>query len=134
MACSVTTLVAVLWFASARASLHDSQGWSVSKHTYGPARDVQAKLVCEYLWPGSYSRVVAPREGNGGYIIRSALVDQLNGKYTVGHQYTCRCGCSLSSSFFLLPLGSLTVTLDTYNTLRILVQWQFIIAIGCMVK
>ena len=95
MACSVATLVAVLWVASAHASLRDSQGWSVSKHTYGPPGNVQAKLVCEYLWPGLYSRVEAPREGNGGYIIRSALVDQLNGKYTVGHQYTCK--------FFLLP-------------------------------
>eukprot|EP00731_Ephydatia_muelleri_P018004 Em0011g44a len=49
---------------------------------------VAEKQVCEYLWPGSHSRVVAPRDGNGGYVIRSALVDQLDGKYIVGHQYT----------------------------------------------
>ena len=64
------------------------ESWSFTKHTYGLSLDVPAKLVCEYLWPGSHSRMVAPKDGNGGYVIRSALVDQLDGKYIVGHQYT----------------------------------------------
>ena len=84
-------LVAVLWVALARASFVDREGWSASKHTHGPlVADVQATLVCGYLWPGSYSRIVAPREGNGGYVIRSALVNQLDGKYTTAHQYQCK--------------------------------------------
>ena len=86
MAFVVTALVAVLCVA--HSCVADRKNWDGTG-------TVQDKLVCEYLWPGSHSRVVAPREGNGGYIIRSALVDQFNGKYTVGHQYTCKKACML---------------------------------------
>ena len=88
---TVVALVAVLLVnlvSSTDAFLGDGESWSFSKHKYGLSPDVPAKLACEYLWPGSHSRVVAPMEGNGDYVIRSALVDQLEGKYIVGHQYT----------------------------------------------
>ena len=73
---------------------------------------VQDKLLCEYLWPGSYGRMVAPREGNGGYVIHSALVKQLGGRYTTAHQYqckiyepTCLCAIRLCSVLIIsLPL------------------------------
>ena len=88
---TTAALVAVLLvnLVSLTNAFHgDGESWSFTKHTYGLSLDVPAKLVCEYLWPGSHSRMVAPRDGNGGYVIRSALVDQLDGKYIVGHQYT----------------------------------------------
>ena len=86
--CTAAALVAILLASLVSSTNGNGEIWSVSKHTHGLSIDVPAKQACEYLWPGSHSRVVAPRNGNGGYLIRSALVDQLDGKYTVGHQYT----------------------------------------------
>ena len=44
--------------------------------------------ACQSRLPGSYDKTLTFRKGNGGFVIKSTLIRELNGKYTPGKQYS----------------------------------------------